>query len=229
MDSERSKLKQLIEKYGGMISTWHECYTYQIELITDPLTPKHYFHGDVYQSKWLIDSVKEGVLLNKEDYLAYTNTNEGCKRLTFGKKHHPKYTITEAIKVFRIALTQEGRQRSKSAQFWLEIERQEIIPRRTADSLRNFWKTVERIGLEKYMRQQLDSNTWYCHAFSKIPKVQLICTIVESQQSTCIEQDLIDLAERAPTISTHRQFVLKGKKAAQLYGDSSMVSKAVKK
>ena len=84
------------------------------------------------------------------------------------------------------------------------MERQDIIPKRSADSLRNFWKTVERIGLENYMRQSLETNTWYCHAFCKIPKVSLICPIVESMRALPMEQELIDLADRAPTITTHR-------------------------
>lgn len=59
----------------------------------------------------------------------------------------------------------------------MQVERNQIMPKRTSDSLRNFWKTVEKQGLENYMRKALESNTWYCHAFVKIPKVQLICTI----------------------------------------------------
>ncbi len=45
---EKSKLRALIEKYGGMLSEFHECFTFQLEPISDPLTPKHYFYGDIY-------------------------------------------------------------------------------------------------------------------------------------------------------------------------------------
>lgn len=41
------------------MSEFHECFTTQLELVSDPLTPKYYFQGDVYQAKWIIDSVKE--------------------------------------------------------------------------------------------------------------------------------------------------------------------------
>ena len=41
-------MKRIIEKYGGILSEIHECFTYQLEPISDPLTPKHYFHGDIY-------------------------------------------------------------------------------------------------------------------------------------------------------------------------------------
>ena len=117
--------------------------------------------------------MKEGTLLNRESYHSFNNQHEGCKRLGFGKQH-VRYTITEAIKVFQIALQKENKTKSKSASFWIEVERNQTLPKRTADSLRNFWKTVEKNGLENYMRNALEKNTWYCHAFCKIPKVQLI-------------------------------------------------------
>jgi len=47
-DDEKRKLRTIIEKYGGMLSEFHECFTYQIELISDPLTPKHFFQGEIY-------------------------------------------------------------------------------------------------------------------------------------------------------------------------------------
>ena len=60
VEEEKRRLKAVIEKYGGMLSDFHECFTHQLEPIADPLTPKHYFQGDVYQARWIIDSVKEG-------------------------------------------------------------------------------------------------------------------------------------------------------------------------
>lgn len=59
---EKRKLTILIEKNGGLLSEFHECFTYQIEPITDTLTSKHYFGGDIYSARWIIDSVKEGKL-----------------------------------------------------------------------------------------------------------------------------------------------------------------------
>lgn len=118
---EKRKLKILIEKNGGLLSEFHECFTYQIEPITDTLTPKHYFGGDIYSARWIIDSVKEGHLQNREDYFSYANGDDKCKRLGFGKAN-VRYTITEAIKVFQIAL--QNKSKSKSAQFWMQVERE---------------------------------------------------------------------------------------------------------
>ena len=76
----------------------------------------------------------------------------------------------------------------------MEVERKQLLPKRTADSLRNFWKTNEKRGLEKYMRDALENGTWYCHAFCKIPKVQLVCT-VNDETTGELEEDLIRFAE----------------------------------
>jgi len=80
------------------------------------------------------------------------------------------------------------------------------LPKRTADSLRNFWKNVEKKGLENYMRTALETNTWYCHAFCKIPKVQLICPLSDSQNNGELERELIRMAEEkvATTLTTNR-------------------------
>ena len=121
-NDERNKLRTLIEKNGGILSEFHECFTTQLELLSDTLTPKHFFQGDVYQAKWVTDCVKEGKLLERDTYFSYHNDHDGAKRLGFGKKH-VKFTITEAIKVFQIAVQKENKIKSKSAHFWLQVER----------------------------------------------------------------------------------------------------------
>lgn len=132
-----------------------------------------------------------------------------------------RYTITEAMKIFSIALQKQNKTKSKSASFWLDVERQQTLPKRSADSLRNFWKTVEKKGLENYMRGALEDNVWYCHAFCKIPKVQLICTIEEDTGGE-LEQELIRQAESAPQRTTHRQLTLDAKKKGSIYSLNDM-------
>jgi len=48
------------------------------------------------------------------------------------------------------------------------------------------------------MRTALETNTWYCHAFCKIPKVQLICTVNDDEANGELELNLIRQAENAP-------------------------------
>jgi tRNA U34 2-thiouridine synthase MnmA/TrmU len=186
-----------------MLSEFHECFTYQLEPINDPLTAPNYFYGDVFQARWITDSVRQGELLKPQDYFSFSNTHEKSKRISFGSKSNVKYTIREAVKVFEIAL--QNKSKSKSACFWMEIERRQILPKRSADSLRNFWKTVERKGLENYMKDALEGNTWYCHAFCKIPKVQLICTVSDDAMNGEFETSLIQQVDSvAPQRTTHR-------------------------
>jgi hypothetical protein len=64
-DEDKRRLRTIIEKYGGALSEFHECFTYQLEPINDPLTPPNYFYGDVYQARWITDSVRQGTLLNR--------------------------------------------------------------------------------------------------------------------------------------------------------------------
>ncbi len=66
-------MEMLIEKYGGMTSEYHECFTYQLEPINEILTRNNFFRGDVYSARWITDSVKEKRLLDKDDYFRYEN------------------------------------------------------------------------------------------------------------------------------------------------------------
>jgi hypothetical protein len=81
--SERNRLRMLIEKNGGLVTEYHECFTYQLDYLSVQLTPKHFFWGQVYSSRWIVESVKMGELQDPEDFLQYRNTDEGSKRLQF--------------------------------------------------------------------------------------------------------------------------------------------------
>ena len=60
---DKADLKVLIENHGGVVSDFHECFTYQIAPVSGTVDRMLYFNGDVYQGHWLIDSVKQGKLL----------------------------------------------------------------------------------------------------------------------------------------------------------------------
>ena len=127
---------------------------------------KSFFAGEVYSARWLVDSVKSGELLQNKDYKLYDNPEVmGIRRFAFGKSN-VKYTIREAIKIFQLAL--RNKDKSKGAQFWLQVERENLIPKRTGDSLRNFWKESCKKGIENYMKSALHGNVWYCHSSSMI-------------------------------------------------------------
>ena len=107
-------MKALIEKHGGLVSEWHECFTYQIAPIRAEAAENEYFYGDVYYAHWLVDSVKAGELLEKDDYFAFTaSKNVRFIKFTVAK---PNYTITEALKVFEIAMP--NKTSASGSTFW---------------------------------------------------------------------------------------------------------------
>lgn len=62
------------------------------------------------------------------------------------------------------------------------------------------------------MKQALEDNTRYCHAFCQIPKVKLICTI-EDEANGALEMELIQKADEThQKVTTHRQMTLEAKK-----------------
>lgn len=58
----------------------------------------------MYSSRWIIDSIKSGSLLPKDDYFRFENSGDGIKRIDFGRGKI-QYTMTEAVKLFEIALS----------------------------------------------------------------------------------------------------------------------------
>ena len=64
--TEYSDLRLMIERYGGVTTEFHECFTFQIAPMSLERNGGLYFAGDVFSAKWLVDSVKEGKLLSNE-------------------------------------------------------------------------------------------------------------------------------------------------------------------
>jgi len=88
-------------------------------------------------------------------------------------KEDVRYTMTEGIKIFEIALaSQKTEKDARGSAFWLRVERNELIPNRRGESLRDFWKENLHDGLDEYMREAVTSETRYCHAFKQIPQVR---------------------------------------------------------
>ena len=46
--ADRTDLRLLIEKHGGVISEFHECFTFQVAPITETVNRQLFFHGDVF-------------------------------------------------------------------------------------------------------------------------------------------------------------------------------------
>jgi hypothetical protein len=94
----------------------------------------HYFQGEVYSSKWILDSIKHGKLQDNDKYLVSYVGSEGSRRLELDAGTY--YTIRESFKMYEICRKNGKKVKNKS--FWSEIERESIIPGRTMEGLRNF-------------------------------------------------------------------------------------------
>lgn len=118
------------------------------------ITQSDYFKGDVYKATWITDSIKQGQLLDKEDYFlrCYSDINNK-KNKRFALSKGCAYTLTEAFKINEIA--QANKARSQSSSFWKEIEFKGLIPERTMDSMRNFLKTSLKFGLIEYYKEHV--------------------------------------------------------------------------
>lgn len=108
----------------------------------------------MYKATWITDSIKQGQLLDKDDYFlrSYQDlSNKKNKR--FALARGCAYTLTEAFKVNEIA--QANKARCQSANFWKEVEFKGVIPERTMDSMRNFLKTALKFGLVEYYKEHV--------------------------------------------------------------------------
>jgi hypothetical protein len=152
-----------------MTSDYHECFTYQLEPLNEQLAKGNFFEGSVYSARWITDSIKEKRLLDKDNYFRYENSGEGVKRMEFGRTK-VIYTMTEGIKVLEIGFA--NKTSSRGAHFWQGIEREGIVPKRSSESMRNFFKTHMVKGVEEYIKHCLENGTRFCHAFSNIPRVK---------------------------------------------------------
>jgi hypothetical protein len=96
------------------------------------------------------------------------------------------YTITEALKIFTIGLSNQNSAAGSS--FWQQIERKGLVPNRTAESMRSFWKINKKIGLERYIQKAMTENNRFSHSFVMAP-----CSR-QSSTSNNVEDRVMSLA-----------------------------------
>lgn len=126
-------MKVLIERHGGLVSDFHECFTYQIAPISEDVDKQLYFWGDVFQGHWIVESIKAERLVDQDPHFAFHNKEKGSKRVAFPNTKI-RFTMTEAIKVFEIALAnQRSEVSARGSAFWLEIQRKCLLPNRAGE------------------------------------------------------------------------------------------------
>lgn len=95
--------------------------------------------------------------MDKDDYFLRSNQDiNNNKNKRFALSKYTAYTLTEAFKVYEIA--QANKARCQSANFWKEIEFKGLIPERTMDSMRNFFKTQLKFGLVEYYKEHVSTH-----------------------------------------------------------------------
>lgn len=89
------------------------------------------------------------------------------KRRSLNKR--TAYTIIEILKMFDLA-KKDTENSSKSVKFWDEVEKKNIIPDRTSQSLRTAWRKYSKYGEEQFIREALkDPKIRFSHQFETVP------------------------------------------------------------
>lgn len=94
------------------------------------------------------------------------NRNKELKTIT---KKRMAYTIIEVLKMFDMAKKVIDYS-SRSVKFWDEVEKKNIIPDRTSQSLRTAWRKFSKYGEEQFIKEALkDKKIRFSHQFESVP------------------------------------------------------------
>jgi len=163
---ERAKLAAIIEANGGRCVEFAECSTYQIRPRSKTELDFNFFYaGKLYDEQWIKDSIEEGYLQTVQEYILGTNDSEHAMKLNIGKRK--KITIVEGMKLYK--LLGAAKFQKVSIDTYKGIERQGILPERSFETMRNFWKEYSAKPLEQYLVEALFYKWDYCHSFKEIP------------------------------------------------------------
>jgi hypothetical protein len=201
-----------ILRNGGLVVDQHECFTYQIK--PDGIRTGFYefYRGNIYSSKWIDGSIERGKCLPPDSYLLTQNIDDKARKLNIAKKK--KYTIMEGIKLYELITNQKSIQTNTST-FWAKVQNQGILPERTADSMRNFWKKNTSKTLEEFLIECIHESTDFCLSFREIPNAEFVPRFRQQYEKefeklanfSKVNQaasDEEDIAGGRPSISTHQ-------------------------
>jgi hypothetical protein len=106
-----------------------------------------------------------GFLQPCREYELGTNDSEHAMKLNIGKRK--KITIVEGMKLYR--LLGAAKFQKVSIDTYKGIERQGILPERSFETMKNFWKEYSAKPLEQYLVEALFNKWDYCLSFKEIP------------------------------------------------------------
>lgn len=79
----------------------------------------------------------------------------------------------EGFKLYEL-ITNQKNFSANSSQFWNKLATQGLLPERTADSMKNFWKRNTNKTLEEYLIECIHENTDFCLSFKEIPNPDFV-------------------------------------------------------
>lgn len=87
------------------------------------------------------------------------------------------------MKIFELAFANPSS--NSGATFWLKVERDKLITRRTGDSMRAFWKKHRDNGIEKYLYECVDAqnDVRYSHSRKELP------TVIPNHSNYCMPSE----------------------------------------
>ena len=137
----------------------YEAFTYQLKPEHECDSPSEYYTGNVFSSKWIFESIAAKKFLPANTSLLGFNKN-GHKRTL--PKEKVAYTMTEILAMLEIVKKAKGQFKSpaaaisvKSLKFWKAVEKKNIIPDRSAESLRMTYKKYQSMNEVDFIKHAI--------------------------------------------------------------------------
>ena len=163
---ESKKLRTVIEAHGGRCIDQHECTSIQIRPQSKiDLDFDSFYHGKLYDEQWVNDSILMGHLRLKDEYELGLNDCDNALKLNIGKRK--KFTIIEGMRLYKTLGAQKFGKIGN--EIYAGIVRQGLLPERSIDQMKNFWKEYSSKTLEQYLIEAIHFKWDYCLSFKEIP------------------------------------------------------------
>lgn len=165
-DSKEAKpIKKLIEQHGGVVIEYYEVFTHQIKPSDGVSNFNQFYKGMIYSDVWLTDCIHAGKVLSRDNYEQSLNTSRDALKLPIGKKK--RYSIAEGVQMY-LTMGAHAVQLQRS-DFWPNVEGSRVLPERSADSMRHFYKKYKDTALEGFIIKCLHDRVEFCLSLKKIP------------------------------------------------------------
>lgn len=133
----------LIKQYGGETSMIVECFTHQI-CKKGVFNERDYHPGQIFDFKWIQDSIKAGKILNQKEYIVHSFDHTQDVIQTTSKKmsgggQRTRFTIRELIKIFK-TVEENPSKKNKNQVYWQRFIKKGYFPSRSVNSVNAQWQ-----------------------------------------------------------------------------------------